>query len=208
MTTGLIWFAACAVYGVFSLWYNNFRAPLGDEEVDECLRLLKADPVGSFGPEQLEVLERFLRADDGREFYMLNLVRFHPGDVIEPGSGASKPAPRVLEGYTRPFVKALFKRAGHPVFGGRAVGSYVEHWGVEPDPGWSFGAVMRYRSRRDMIELVLDPTFAEVHVFKEAAMSNTAAFPISPAFVTFGPRITVALVLALVAAIAHLGMVS
>jgi hypothetical protein len=94
------------------------------------------------------------------------------------------------------------------VFGGRAVGSYVEHWGVERDPGWSFGAVMRYRSRRDMIELVLDPMFADVHVFKEAAMSNTAAFPISPAFVTFGPRITIALLLALAAAIAHLGVVS
>lgn len=208
MTPALIWFTACAIYGIFSLWYNNFRSPLDDSEVDTCLRHLSADRNADFDADRLEVIERFLRADDGREFYMLNLVRFHPGDVIDPVSGASKPAPRVLEGYTRPFMTALLKRAGHPVFGGRAVGEYVEHWGVEPDPGWSFGAVMRYRSRRDMIELVLDPMFADVHVFKEAAMSNTAAFPISPGFLTFGPRITIALLLALAAAGAHLGVVS
>jgi hypothetical protein len=75
---------------------------------------------------------------------------------------------------------------------------------VEPDPGWSFGAAIRYRSRRDMIELVNDPRFADAHAFKRAAIENTLAFPTAPAGVVVGPKVWVAMALALAAAGAQL----
>jgi hypothetical protein len=101
-------------------------------------------------------------------------------------------------------MPALLRRAGHPALIGRAAGSYVERWGVEPDPGWSVAGVIRYRSRRDMMELATDPAFEPAHAFKIAALANTLAFPLSPAFVVAGPRIWVALVFALLAALGHL----
>jgi hypothetical protein len=203
MTYG-IWLSAAVVYAIFGLWYNNLRGPLTEQEVGDCMDRLDADERPRFEPARRETLRRFLIEDDGREFFMLNLVQFHRGNVVEPESGVEKPAPKVLEGYTRPFLRALFKRAGHPVFGGRAAGGYLEHWGVEPDPDWTFGAAVRYRCRRDMIELVLDPAFADMHVFKEAAMARTFAFPIAPGFLTFGPRVVLGLLLSLVAATAHI----
>jgi hypothetical protein len=101
-------------------------------------------------------------------------------------------------------MPALFKRAGHPIFVGPAAGGYLEHWGVEPNPGWTFAGIIRYRSRRDMIVLATDPAFDPAHAYKIAAMANTLAFPVTPAMTFFGPRVWMALVLLLLAALAHL----
>jgi hypothetical protein len=137
---------------------------------------------------------------------MLNLVRVHPEPVMAPGGSGPLRARDVLEGYTRHFMPALLRRAGHPAFFGRTSGGYLEQWGVSPDPGWTFGAAIRYRSRRDMIELVNDPRFADAHAFKRAAIEQTFAFPTAPGMVVVGPRIWVGLALALLAALAQLAL--
>jgi hypothetical protein len=110
----------------------------------------------------------------------------------------------VLRGYTRPFLRALLRRAGHPAYFGRAAGGNVEQWGVAPGPDWTFGAGIRYRSRRDLAELITDPRFAAVHPYKRAAIECTFAFPTAPGFVVIGPRLGVALALTAIAAIAQL----
>ena len=132
---------------------------------------------------------------------MLNLIRLHEGPVATPDSEEPKPARRVLERYTRYFMPALFRRAGHPVFLGPAAGGYVEHWGVEANPGWTFSGVIRYRSRRDMMELATNPAFDPAHAFKIAAIANTLAFPVAPGTLIVGSRVWVGLVLALLAAL-------
>lgn len=202
MHAAWIWGAALLLYGAFAAWYNNWRAPLTADEIDRFLARLPAS--AGIEPERLATVRAFLAADDGREFFMVNLVRLHPGPVADPTTGAERPARQVLEGYTSHFMRALFLRAGHPAFFGRAAGGYVERWGVEPDPGWSFAGMIRYRSRRDMIELATDERFEPAHVFKRAAIASTFAFPAAPGFVVFGPRLAVALALALVAALAQL----
>ena len=198
-----IWAGALLLYGAFWLWYVGLPRPLTREEIDAHLATIAASGIEAT-PEQLARLRRFLEADDGREFFMLNLVRVNPGPVVAPGSTEPNDARKVLEGYTRHFMPALFRRGGHPAFFGRAAGGYVEEWNVAPDPGWSFGAAIRYRSRRDMIELVTDPRFADAHAFKAAAIATTFAFPTAPGFVILGPKIWVGLVLALLAALAQL----
>lgn len=202
MSAGWIWGAALLGYGLFVFWYDNWRGPLDAKEIEVLIE--RARTQSQIEPERLATVRRFLEADDGREFFMLNLLRLQPEPVETPGTGEKQPARRVLEGYTRHFMPALFRRAGHPALVGRAAGGYVERWGVEPDPGWSVAGVIRYRSRRDMMELATDPAFEPAHAFKIVALANTLAFPLSPAFVVAGPRIWVALTLALLAALGHL----
>jgi hypothetical protein len=168
--------------------------------------LARLEAQSAIEPERLASARRFLEADDGREFFMVNVIRLHPQPVATPGTGELAPPRQVLEGYTGPFMRALFRRAGHPAFAGPAAGRYLEQWGVEPDPGWSFAGVIRYRSRRDMAELASAPEFEPAHVFKRAAMERTFAFPVTPALLFFGPRVWVALALGLVAALAHLAL--
>lgn len=196
-----IWAVALALYGIFALWYNNHGGPLSPEEVEHFMGLFEARAVP---PEGLANVRAFLEEDDGGQFFMVNLIRLKPDPVAMPNSGELLPAQRVLEGYTGKFMPALFARAGHPAFIGQSAARYLEHWSVEEDPGWTFAGVIRYRSRRDMVELTTDPFFDPSHVYKIAAIANTLAFPIAPAAMFFGPRVWVAMMLALVGALGHL----
>jgi hypothetical protein len=64
---------------------------------------------------------------------------------------------------------------------------------------------VRYRSRRDMMELATNPRFLDAHPFKAAAMPATFSFPTAPRLALYaGPRIWVGLALALLAALTHL----
>ena len=195
-----IWGGAALVYAAFWAWYVGFSGPLTKADVDGYMA--KIAPGLGVDPERRDRMRAFLESDDGGEFFMVNLIRLQPEPVRPPDGGPPAPAARVLEGYTGPFLRALFRRGGHPALGGRAAAGYLEAWGVEKNPGWTMAGVIRYRSRRDLIELATMPQFAPIHAFKNAAMSNTLAFPIAPARMFFGPRVVVALVLALLAALA------
>lgn len=198
-----IWATAFLLYGAFSLWYNNLGGALTGAEIDDYLARFEA--FDGDDPERLATLRAFLEEDEGGEFYMVNLIRLHDGAIPRPGSGELQPAPEILAGYTDHFMPDLFARAGHPAFLARAAGGYLEHWGVEADPGWSFAGVIRYRSRRDLMELATDPRFEPAHVYKLAAMASTLAFPATPGLVVFGPRVWMAFLLSLLAALVHLG---
>jgi len=198
MTTLGIWVGAAVLYGVFWSWYVGWRGRLTPAEVESYMARL---PLETAEPERRERMRAFLAADDGREFFMVNLIRLSPDPVRPPGGGTPAPAQRVLEGYTGPFLRALFRRAGHPALGGRAAAGYLEEWGVDKNPGWTMSGIIRYRSRRDLIALASAPQFAPIHVFKRAAMTNTLAFPIAPARSFFSPRVVVALGIALAASL-------
>jgi hypothetical protein len=132
------------------------------------------------------------------------VIRFADGDVADPKSGELQPARKVMEGYTRMFLPALLARGGHPALAARKVGGFLDTWGIEP-PAWSMMGYVRYRSRRDLAELVCDPRFTGAHEFKYAAIPQTFNFPTRPMIMTLtGPRITVALVLSLAAALGQL----
>jgi len=197
-----IWLAALALYLAFLAWYDGLRSPLEAEEIERHLETIERG--GEFAADRLAVLRGFLEGDDGDEFFMVNLIQLHEEPVAMPESGEAAPASEVLARYTGHFMPALLQRAGHPAFLGPAAARYVEAWGVEPDPGWSFTGVVRYRSRRDMIELATDPAFGPAHAYKIAAMPRTFAFPVAPGRVVFGVRPFVLLTLALVAALAQL----
>jgi hypothetical protein len=201
-----IWVAALLLYGLFAAWYNSWRPPLGPDEIEAYMGRFEALSRQEGGPpaEHLPALRRFMEGDDGGEFFMVNLIRLAPGPVAVPGTDAKQPAEQVMRGYTRYFMPALLRRAGHPAFFARAAGGYLESWGVAPDPGWSVAGMIRYRSRRDLVELASNPAFAPAHVFKIAAIENTFAFPAAPGLVVVGPRIWVGLVLGLLAALGHL----
>ena len=198
-----IWLAAFGLYALFSAWYVGRSRPLSPDEIETHLARVAAS-AEELDAERLAVVRRFLASDDGREFFMVNLARLASEPLADPRSGESRPAPELLQEYTRPFMAKLLRRAGHPAFFGRAAGGYVERWGVEPDPGWSFAGVIRYRSRRDMIELATDPGFASIHAYKLVAMTNTLAFPAAPGLAVFGPRVWMALLLGLLAALVQI----
>lgn len=198
-----IWLAAAILYGVFLGWYQNGRGALRPEEIAVFAARLESGGLGD--AQDREQLRRFMEQDDGREFVMLNLVRLSAEPLPHPATGEPTSASRLLRGYLGTFLPRLVRRAGHPLLQARKIGGYVDSWNVEPDPGWSFMGYMRYRSRRDLMEMILTPGFEDAHAFKRAAMPTTFSFPTQPMISLYaGPRIWLALLLALVAALLHL----
>jgi hypothetical protein len=203
VTGVVIWVVALALYLAFRLWYDGWRPPLSAAEIEDFLPRLPATARANAA--EVATLRAFLAHDDGREFAMLNLVRIAPEPVPHPETGDLMAAMDLLGLYTREFFRAMARRAGHPAIVARAIGGYLDSWNVEDDPGWSVVGYMRYRSRRDMLELVTDPRFANAHAFKIAATPVTLSFPTSPRILLFvSPRVWVGLVLALAAALLQL----
>jgi len=196
------------MYLVFRLWYDGLRKPLTAKEVEEYTRLLE-ERAGAGDEVDLAVMRKFLEEDDGKEFIMMNLMQLNPSPMKHPDTGQDAQADSILQEYFRPFMGQVIRRAGHPVIAGRAVGGYLDAWNTPPDPGWHGAGLIRYRSRRDIIELSLaSEKFQDLHKYKVAALKQTISFPTQTQMGLYAsPRVTVALALALVAALLQLALV-
>ena len=202
-----VWGIAFLAYGIFLAWYVNWRGPLSKAEIGTLMARMRASNVGHGDRDEMPVVQHFLEADDGREFFMLNVIRMADGEIADPVTGKLRPAREMMTGYTRMFLPALFARGGHPALAARRVGGMVDTWGLQEVPAWSMMGYVRYRSRRDLAHLICNPRFGGAHAFKFAAMPQTFNFPTRPMIMTLaGPRIWVGLSLALLAAVAQIAL--
>lgn len=199
------WLAAGLLYLIFLAWHDGWfsaRGPLTAAEIDRYLQAIEGAPAAEVNDPA--VIRAFLEADDGEPFVMLNLVRIRD-TAIHPVTGAEAPARDLLLGYFRSFLGELIPRGGYPALSAQPVGGYVDAWGVEANPGWTTVGMIRYRSRRDMMELATHPDFGDAHAFKIAAIDNTFSFPMHTGVgLLLGPKLWLGLLLALGAALVHL----
>ena len=194
----LIWSSAALTYALFWYWYVGFGHQIRPEEIDGYMHRIVA---GAFPADQLPKLRQFLETDTGREFVMVNNLQLRKDD----GRGESPAA--LLKKYQKPFLAAVLRRGGHPLFVGRAVADNLEHWGLGEDARqWSAAGLIRYRSRRDMLECVLLPQFQDNHPYKEQAIAKTFAYPTEVMLAPGSPRWLVGLALVAVAALTQLAL--
>jgi len=192
--TRWIWLILILVYTVFFGWYTSFGGPLTDEEIAHYTALFE-EREPPLSPERKANLLRFMEEDTGDDFVMVNVIDIYETPLqiegVEPGESSED----VLGKYMAYMQPALFARACHPVIWGQAASNAVDIMNAEGMENWTRGAGMRYRSRRDMLEIASNPAFAGSHEFKVAAMEKTIAFPIDPWFQLGDPRLVLALLL-------------
>ena len=82
--------------------------------------------------------------------------------------------------YMEHMIPALLSRASHPVVVGKSVADSLDLLGIEGAEAWSDGAIMRYRSRRTLIDIIGNPEFYARHDFKLAGLEKTIAYPVEP----------------------------
>lgn len=203
-----IWLIAAFLYVFFRLWYDGIGRPLSSVEVEGFMVTLGERSEAGLHTPELEVARKFLEADDGKEFIMVNLLKFKDSPVIDPVTGSESSARALLTAYFKPFMFAMFKRAGHPVFTAQIAGGYLDQWNTHADPGWSGAGLIRYRSRRDaMLSSLANPAFDDVYQYKLAALEQTYAVPTRrQAGFYASPRVTAALFLLLAAAFTQLAL--
>ena len=197
-----IWLTASALYLAFLYWYINWSGPIAAEEMGSYIE--KFSKGSGAAHTDADVVRRFMEEDDGKEFVMQNFVTLHSGKMSHPVTGEQVNPQDVLAGYFKPFAKELFKRGGHPVFMTRKVGGYIDSWNCDKDPQWAATAMMRYKCRRDLIELASDQRFSDIHIFKTSAIDKTVSFPVQITMSFFlRPRFYVPVGLVWLASMAH-----
>ncbi|MGI9288748.1 MAG: hypothetical protein ACR2P1_25400 [Pseudomonadales bacterium] len=193
MTATVIWSLALLFYTTFWCWYVGFRKKITAAEVAETMRLF--DGRSSLTEQQVEHVRHFLANDDGKDFVMVNLLH-----LAKPVGESRKK----LGAYQKIFLGALLRKAGHPVMIATAASGNIENVACDHADDWSAAGMVRYRSRRDFMEMLPPTIGSEHHGLKLAALEKTFAFPASPWFMFGGPRVVVALVIALIAALLQL----
>lgn len=187
-----IWATAALFYALFWLWYARPRRKLTPQEADDFLAWASSQGLE---PERAQGLRDFFAKDDGRDFVMVNLIT-----LKKPVRESSAK----LAAYQKVFLGQLLRKAGHPVITALRSGTNVEHINCEHNSDWSAIAAIRYRSRRDLLE-ILPATFgSDHHQLKLDAVASTIAFPASNWFIAGGPKLAVALATLLLACVAEL----
>jgi hypothetical protein len=184
-----------ALYAVFLVWYGGRGKPLSQAEVDALLLEMKRR-VGKQGQIEAEspILQEFrelAKTDDGREYYMVNLLRFRKKAPYPEGSSYGDDPLAANDRYNRAIIPLLLKHGGHPVFLGQVQGRFIH---PELADDWDQVGMVRYRSRRDMLKMAVEIAGKGVDVHKWAALEKTQVFPVRPIISLALIRVTVAIV--------------
>jgi len=193
----LLWLVPGVLYGAFWYWYTPLGGPLTPTEIEAVVTRLEQ---GGGDPARIARLRAFMENDDGRHFVMVNYLDMADVPPTLPATGPGATADDLMNHYMEHMYRELFKRACHPVFAGTVVHSALDLAGIDGADEWTRVGLVRYRSRRDMIEIATDPAFGERHDYKIGALDKTIAVPVSPDLYLSDPRFLLALILLAVVA--------
>jgi hypothetical protein len=171
---------------------------MSSAEVETLLERVRrnADAAGApFGSDLVSSISEGAKIDDGREFVMVNLIRYRTKAVYPPGWDYGDDPHAADARYNRAVVPLLLKRACIPILLGRSSGRFLAPEGTEP---WDYVALVRYRSRRDFLGLCADLAKDRADVHKWAAIEATQVFPVDVRLSMTMVRAVIALALALV----------
>ena len=192
----IVWGVLTTLFFAFFSWYTSFSGPLSDQEIDHYLqKFQEREDTTSAG---IERLERFLREDTGDDFVMVNLIEIYETPLRIEGVEEGDSSAVVLDKYMEFMWPELIKRASHPIWMGDSASQAMDLMNADGMESWTRAAGMRYRSRRDLVEIGSNPEFAGSHAYKVAAMSKTIAFPLDPWFQLGDPRTMLAFILTLI----------
>ena len=183
------------LYLVFLVWYGGNGKPLRPDEIQAFFDTLDRMNLSQSEKEIIPEIQLLLAKDDGKEFVMQNLVRYRSKALYPAGFSYSDDARAADKRYGKAIVIPLLRQGSVPVFIARRSGSFIEPDGAD---AWHYVAMVRYRSRRDLLKFALAIQRQDIAVHKWAALEKTHVFPVKPLVSLILVRSMVALLLALI----------
>ena len=174
-----IWLPISFLYLLFFLWYTNLSGPLSDEEI----KLFEETFSERSDMERKEILLNFMKEDDGRDFYMINLLDNKESPITMEATGEGATAMDLQAHYMEYMFPEMLKRATHPIFFESVLGSALDILAAPGMENWEIVAIFRYRSRRDLLEISANPIFFERHDYKIEGLDKTIAIPVETPFI-------------------------
>ena len=174
-----LWLGSIVLYALFFSWYTDFGGPLTETEIQAYIAKTANLDLGG-DPLSRGALLEFMRNDTGGQFLMFNAVDLAKNPPQMKGAPPDADGQTLIDLYMEHMIPALLSRASHPVAVGKSVADSLDLLGIEGAQSWSHGAIMRYRSRRTLIDIIGNPEFYSRHDFKLAGLEKTIAYPIEP----------------------------
>lgn len=194
------WSVLIIIFMLFLIWNGAFDKPLSMQEIEEYVHSYQElNPKAN-----TQVLREFMNSDDGKPVIMVNVIKLYDEPQQIDGTSNFESSKEALADYTSFVIPYLLKRGSYPIFNGTAIYTSMEVWGIEGAEEWTTGALMRYKSRRVMMEMVTDPVFNQFHYSKIAAIEKTFAFPASQDLHFFDLTVVVAAILIIVGLLVQL----
>ena len=191
------WLVIATAYLAFFSWYTSFKGPLTPAEIEHYMTLSEQRNPDASAEDRARI-RAFMEEDTGDDFVMINVIHLYDQPLQIEGVAPGDTTDDVLAKYMEYMFPAMLSRASHPVFRGAAVSTAMDIMNAEGMETWTAGAGVRYRSRRDLLEIGTNPAFEGRHEFKVAAMAKTIAFPVDPFNYLGDPRLILALLLGLI----------
>jgi len=147
------------------------RGRLGAQEIEQLMSRVERLPFSDDArPEVAKRLRAWLENDDGKPFYMLNLMRYYAELRRLPNAPEFKGTPRESNARYEAAVRSmLLKIGGYPLFAGMPHGKNI----LEHNPSlddWSRLLLVRYPSRRAFMKLLTNPAYPELEPYKLMAL--------------------------------------
>lgn len=160
----------------FYVWHTPFGGPLTDAEIDAFMESQEKLVGPSWANE--EAFEAFLRNDDGRPFVMINLIEYRETAKYPDGSAldADITGKEAAALYGQTVLPQLLLRGGYPVARAERYNTIINSVGQSAGEFESF-AMVRYRSRRDLINMIGSDAFRAANDHKWASLENTLVAP-------------------------------
>ena len=190
------------IYVSWFIWYGGSGEPVTRAELDSYITSMKEK--SSSGPERInetaELMHRLAAFDTGNEYLMINLIKYRDKAVYPADSAWANEidASAADSRYTQGVVKELFVRGGLPVLKSKVIGTFLldEDW-----VDWDEVAIVRYRSVKDMLDMIVGMADSGLAVHKFASIEQTHVFPAEPVFSLVFIRLLFALVLFFIAVV-------
>lgn len=183
--------ALLLIYIVFLIWYYGSGKPLSNEEVEQYISIIEKRAGGPNAATNSATanLRKFGLEDDGKQFFMVSMEKYYDKPQYKDGDhGITSEAAN--KRYATNTMKLMLKKAGHP-YGIFIPLTNLSNINRQDDSVWDNVSVVRYRSRRDFLNMVTSPQWHSGYGEKVAALRENPnmpskvllAFPIIPILV-------------------------
>lgn len=162
--------ALVILYLAFWAWHSQGAGKLTQAEIDRYLAIIEKLPLPDKGVQTfIARLRPWAEADDGKPFYMFNLIEFFPKLQAFPGAPEFKGTPQQANAhYEKSLTWLWLSHASYPTFIG--VPQSANLINMEPERTWKNMTVVRYPNRRTFLKLISHPTYARVAAYKFIAV--------------------------------------
>lgn len=163
-----LWIGLGVVYAALLAWHQPLRGPLTEEEVRTAFGGQFEQMQNAQDAQALSFLDFFLN-DDGRPFHMVNF------NALPERSAETDEAAHAYGAFMAP---RLLARASYPVLSTDVIVGLTNTLGPGVESAERL-VVVRYRSRRDFLNIISTPDFREAVQHKSASLDGWYSAPSS-----------------------------